>query len=231
MSNPYFNCLNATARRVPSASLLLTGLALLIYQLPSIGLWLQYDRSSIAAGQVWRLLTCHWVHFSSDHLFWDGLMFLVLGSLCEWQSRKLFLGTVFGSALLISLAIWISQADLDFYGGISGIDCALFAALVGSRIRSEIANRRWPWVICLLGLLFAFVVRLGYETIMGDTILVDSQAANFIAVPLAHWIGASCGLLIALLGGASIEWLSAKKREQAVNESPATIGEVSFTNY
>jgi hypothetical protein len=42
----------------------------------------------------WRLLTCHWVHLSGDHLFWSAMIFLGLGSLCELMDKKKYYVTV-----------------------------------------------------------------------------------------------------------------------------------------
>src|SRR5687767_8472068 len=47
---------------------------------------LEYRRD--AATQAWRLLTCHWVHWSADHLRWDLLTFLALALACRGQWRR-----------------------------------------------------------------------------------------------------------------------------------------------
>ena len=52
--------------------------ALAVYLLPGVGEALVYDRSAILTGELWRLVTGHWVHFSASHLFYDVT---VLGSL------------------------------------------------------------------------------------------------------------------------------------------------------
>jgi hypothetical protein len=44
---------------------------------------LQFDRTSLAAGEVWRLATEHVTHWNAEHLQWDLLMFIVLGGACE----------------------------------------------------------------------------------------------------------------------------------------------------
>ena len=51
---------------------------------------LQYDRGAIAAGQVWRIITGHFTHWSADHLSWDVAVFAVLGLLAErgWAVRR-----------------------------------------------------------------------------------------------------------------------------------------------
>ena len=82
-------------------------LALLPFAFPSIDGWMQYDRSAIAAGEAWRLLTGHWTHWSLEHLFWSGGAFLLLAGLFRGSARRL-LGCVALSALAVSAAVWVA---------------------------------------------------------------------------------------------------------------------------
>ena len=61
------------ARRLPVASLLFVVLAAALYALPGTAARLQYDRTAILHGELWRVLTGHLVHWSADQVFWDGL--------------------------------------------------------------------------------------------------------------------------------------------------------------
>ncbi len=74
--------------RVPCASLLLTLVALIIHLTNGLRVDLLYERTALAGLQLWRVVTCHWVHLNWDHLFWSGATFLFLGSLCEILDKK-----------------------------------------------------------------------------------------------------------------------------------------------
>ena len=62
-------------------------MAVTVHLVPGSAQWLQYDRQAVLAGAWWRCLTGHLVHWNTEHLVWDLLMFVVLGYLIERQSR------------------------------------------------------------------------------------------------------------------------------------------------
>ena len=81
--------------------ILLTGLNLLVFSLGG-GEYLQYQRHAIEHGQVWRLLTGHWVHLGATHfllnLFGLLLLWQIIGN---WLSIGEKLAVLLGSSLLI----------------------------------------------------------------------------------------------------------------------------------
>ena len=134
------SAISKSVRRVPYVTLLLTLTALLVHFSYSLRLQLLYDRSALIHHELWRLLTCHWVHLSWDHLFWSAMTFLGLGSICEMMDRKKLLVTISISALLIPIIIWWGMPGLKIYGGLSGLDCALYALLMVLLIKREIRS-------------------------------------------------------------------------------------------
>lgn len=199
MKGTFHRFTTTAARRLPCASLLLSVAAVLIFILPSAATWFQYDRLAIAAGEIWRLVSSHWTHASGDHLFWDVLTFVLLGTLCERMSRMRFCACVLASAILIPVALWIAMPQLETYRGLSGIDSALYVLLAVTVLRDEIHGRRWGWVMALSGVFLAFIGKVGYEIATGGTIFVDSGASNMVPVPLAHCVGAAVGAVVALV--------------------------------
>ena len=184
---------------LPYASLILAGAALLVAIWPSVTLRLQYDRLYIATGELWRFLTSHWTHVSGDHLFWDVLLFVVLGALCESNSRVRYAVCIAGAAVLIPLMLWVAFPDLQTYRGLSGIDSALFALLATVLLQQEWRAQRWEWVGPLTVICLAFFAKVGYEWATGHTIFVDSRAGDMIPVPLAHGVGAGVGVVVGLV--------------------------------
>ena len=191
--------INNAVRRAPRASLLLTFAAVVIHLSFSLRIQLLYDRSALVHHELWRLLTCHWVHLSWDHLFWSALTFLGLGSLCELMDKKKYYATVAVSALLIPAAIWWGLPDLVVYGGLSGLDCAAHALMIVLLIKREVRSRNRLWVACFSLLLVGLIAKITYETITGLTIFVSNNHSGMVPVPLAHLVGGVVGTGIGLL--------------------------------
>ena len=195
-------------RRAPRVTLLLTFAAVVIHLFFSLRVQLLYDRSALAHHELWRLLTCHWVHLSWDHLFWSAMTFLGLGSLCEFMDKKKYYATVAVSALLIPAAIWWGLPDLVVYGGLSGLDCALYALLMVLLIKREIRSRNRLWVACFSLLLVGLIAKIIYETITGQTIFVSNNHSGMVPVPLAHLLGGVVGTGIGLVKDRAIASIS-----------------------
>jgi rhomboid family GlyGly-CTERM serine protease len=177
-------------------SILLLAPVIALQAWPGLGDLAQYDRAAIGAGQIWRLLTCHLVHCNWEHLFWDAAVFAGLGTLCERRGRSAWAACCVLSSVTIPLAIMAFQPGITWYRGLSGIDTALFVWLAIDIAGQRWAMRDWTSLAGIGGLLVGLLGKTGYEALSGATIFVDSSAAGFIAVPLAHLIGALVGGLV-----------------------------------
>lgn len=184
------------ARRIPCASLFLSGLALIVFLHPALEMWLQFDRLAIARGEIWRLVSGHWVHDGFDHLFWDVLAFVVLGVACEGRSRSRFLLCVAGATFAISLAVWFWLADMVTYRGLSGLDSALFALLFMEFTREGLRTGDLKQIAVPAACFGAFTLKTAFELTTGGTLFVNSFQSGTVAVPLAHIVGAAVGLAV-----------------------------------
>jgi rhomboid family GlyGly-CTERM serine protease len=155
--------------------------------------WLQFDRLAISDGQWWRMLTGHLTHWNLDHLVWDLLMFVVLGTIVEKLSRTRFVLLCLVSALSISLMVLLGQPDLSTYRGLSGIDTALFVYLACVQLANAWHQRRWAQGLLFTALLTGFGGKLFYELVFDRTLFVDSETAGFVVVVMAHAVGAAVG--------------------------------------
>jgi rhomboid family GlyGly-CTERM serine protease len=190
--------IRSKARRIPCASLLLSMAAAFIFLCPSLGAHLEYNRAAIAAGEVWRLFSGHWVHYGFDHFFWDVLAFGFLGAACERRSRPRLFLCVTASALAISLSVWFGMSGMNAYRGLSGIDSALLVLLF-MQLWSEARRSGQPEQLAIpAACLIAFVCKVSYELATGDTIFVKSLGSGMVGVPLAHVAGAAVGFLVGL---------------------------------
>jgi rhomboid family GlyGly-CTERM serine protease len=193
-------CQQEAARREASPSLLLALTALGVYFTPAIADALQFERTAIAAGQFWRLATCHLTHWSADHLFWDVLMFAALGMICEQMSRVHTRRCLIAAAAVIPLAVWLTLPNIAMYRGLSGIDSALFGLLVGLIFKDRSHSRATVLIVLMLAVTFG--AKICYETLAGATLFVESGGV-FTPVPLAHLVGGVVGVASAM----DVPWL------------------------
>jgi rhomboid family GlyGly-CTERM serine protease len=143
-----------------------------------------------------RLLTCHALHWSANHLAWDLAVFSTLGALCERRDRSRFVATLVSSALLIPLGVAVLHPEITHYRGLSGIDSALFGLFAAelARQRHREGDRAGTWVMGLF--LLGLAGKIGVECQQGGNLFVADQ--SFIPLPWAHAIGGVVGVILAL---------------------------------
>lgn len=186
------------ARRIPFASLLLAAAATVVFALPSLAAQLQYDRAAIAAGEVWRLVSGHLVHYSPDHFFWDVLAFGLLGVACERRSRTRFLICVSASAFAISSAVWCWLPGMSAYRGLSGVDSALMALLAVELCAEGIRSRRLQQLMSVAVVFAGFLFKISFELTTTSNLFVETSGSGTVGVPLAHIVGAVVGCVVGL---------------------------------
>lgn len=174
--------------RLPAS--LLLALPALFFQIPGWAGRLQLDFAAVSRGELWRWVTCHWTHWSLDHLVWDLGAFLLLAALCECRGgRRALLAAVASAALLIPAVLWISMPAMGSYRGLSGIDSALFVLAAVLVFREEPGKR--PLAVLAVA---AFLAKALYESAAGEALFTE-PAGSFVPAPLAHLAGGVCGLL------------------------------------
>ena len=137
-------------------------------------------------GELYRLVTCHFTHWSYEQLAWDALVFLVLGMACERRNRAAFHATLLASAVVIPIAVLLFAPNVTAYRGLSGIDSALFALLLTLELR-----RSRLVALCAV----AFAAKIAFEMTTGATVFVSDMGAGIVAVPVAHAAGAFAALI------------------------------------
>jgi rhomboid family GlyGly-CTERM serine protease len=152
---------------------------------PEAAALLEYDRSAIAAGELWRLVTGHLVHWSLRHWALDASALAALAVVMA-RARLPGLGTIVVTAMLaISACLWFVRPDVEVYRGLSGIDSALFVGVaVGLAARLQGAGRAVAW-----GCLALFGAKLLYEGATGLAIFLQSSDVMYEA----HLVGALVG--------------------------------------
>src|SRR6202021_1404373 len=153
----------------------------------SVSLALRYDRSAIAAGGWWRLLTAHIVHLDVHHLVLNELGLVLRWSLfAEDYDAVEWCVIVLSGALAISCGLWWLSPRISWYVGLSGVLHTIMGAGC-ARARAARAWDRWILLGCR-GAQLACEPPGGHEPAL---VVVD-----------AHLYGAACGFVV----GALLSW-------------------------
>lgn len=167
--------------------------SLLASILPELSSLLIFDRSAILRGEIWRIFTCHVVHFSVPHLIYNLLVFIVSGYIIEKNNFRQFGWFCFWLASAISISLFVFKPNMVYYGGLSGVACGslYYLALVG------IKNGR-PWQsICQLIVLFV-PVKIAIEIYNSASILPYWEQQSFVPMHTSHIVGCTVAMLFYL---------------------------------
>jgi rhomboid family GlyGly-CTERM serine protease len=163
----------------------------------SVGEVLRYDRSAIAAGGWWRLLTAHMVHLDLHHLLLNELGLVLMWSLfAEDYGLVEWCVIVCAGALAISSGLFWLSPHVAWYVGASGVLHSIMAAGCAKHLAIKSWDR-WILVLALCG-------KLAYEQLGGrepPLVVVD-----------AHLYGALSGFVV----GAALSWRTAIIRLRSV---------------
>jgi rhomboid family GlyGly-CTERM serine protease len=174
--------------RIPWWSLGLVAVALLAQGFDGAADLLVYDRKGLAAGELWRLLTGHLVHFSAAHLVNNLLVVVPAVWLVETRYRKDTGPLLLAAASAVGIAVFVGATEIQQFGGASGISLAV---LTYACMRGLHENRRWR-MVC--GILLAVVCAKLTAEFFWSWGLLDWQAnGNFVPVPLSHLVGTATG--------------------------------------
>lgn len=187
-----------TAATIPWLSLLLGAMAVPVFLSPGLTAGLECRRDAVLSGELWRLATGHWTHFSLDHLLWDLLGFVALAVVCERFSRRRLLAGIIIAALLTAGTTIACIPGLSVYRGLSGIDSALLGLMAVLFMREGIQTGDRRRVAAVAGLCLLFLGKITYEQVVGASLFVSEYGTPVVPVPLAHAAGALAGALTGL---------------------------------
>lgn len=181
-----------TALRLPWMTLIIAGLASLVYCLPQLSSALIYDRDLVFDGQWWRVATSLLVHYSVSHLVWNLLVLVVFGTLIEASRRAAFVWLILlcmaGNSLLVL------NSGIALFAGISGLVVALAAYCCMMNIARAEAVK--PWSLLLITLL----AKVGYEAMSGTPLFAGG---DFRVLPQVHLAGLIAALILLVFFGTS----------------------------
>jgi rhomboid family GlyGly-CTERM serine protease len=184
-------------RRLPVVTLLIVGAAVTVALFPGWSSWLVYDRSAIFSGEIWRMFTGHWVHFSMSHLVYDSLSLGIVGWIIETQKLRNFGWLCLLAPWLISGVLLVVEPQMKWFGGLSALatTAMVYLALCGLH---DAGMWRWVCLATLLGL----AGKLIYEITTGSMLFVTAMNDQVVVSTSSH----ISGVLIALVfyGGTKI---------------------------
>jgi rhomboid family GlyGly-CTERM serine protease len=146
------------------------------------GLW-RYERTGVAAGQWWRLLTAHIVHLDARHALLNAAGLALLWALFA----RIYSPWRWLLALLLILAtvdagFWFISTGLRWYVGASALLHGVFACGAIAMIRG---GERIGWIA-----LVVFIAKLAWEQWHGPLPLTHGPV-----VTMSHLYGAAGGVL------------------------------------
>jgi rhomboid family GlyGly-CTERM serine protease len=158
---------------------------------------LRYERDAVLDGELWRVVSGHWVHLSPTHALLNllglALMQLALGSLMRpWRS----LGVLLACQLGVGLGLMVFSPEAGWYVGLSG---ALHGYIVALVFMS-------PPVALLpaVGVPLAVAGKVAWELLSGPSPALESLVGGPV-LTVAHLYGAGTGAVLAVL-----LWLSGR---------------------
>lgn len=140
---------------------------------------LYFDRSALVSGQVWSLISGHWIHADIQHLFWNIIGLIVLGSMLERRSPWLLCSSLVTGMLFVDLLLLSPFSDLQRYCGLSGLLNTLLGVVIVCYWRETRSM-----AVALAALLCVGKVIL--EVYSGQALLTDISWPPY---PLSHLIG------------------------------------------
>lgn len=151
---------------------------------------LRFDRSGIADGELWRLVSGHLVHLGWPHLILNvaGLLLVWLLAGDQYTLRQ-WIVVLLGSLLGVSSGLWYLDADLEWYVGLSGVLHGLLLAGLIPGVRT-LSGESLTIAVVVIG-------KLAYEQLVGPLPGSESTAGGAVVVN-AHLYGAVGGVLAAL---------------------------------
>ena len=130
---------------------------------------------------LWRMFTCHLVHWSAEHLFYDGICFAIITTMLPVRKT---LECMVLSSVTIAVAVTLAYPEMTAYGGLSGINCALFTLWA-----FHLVERSKTIGIMALA---AIIAKTLLEIYIGHTFFVTD---TFIPADMAHVAGIVTGVI------------------------------------
>ena len=170
--------------RVPIFTICVIALCIISSKIGGLAALFIYDAEAIFRGEIWRLITSHFVHFGAMHLIYNTLAFGITGWIIEYKGYRYFKLLCLLMALSISISLIVFKPEMMYFGGLSGVACGsiMYCSLLCFQELS-------PWrAVSILAIIFLFV-KISLEIYINGSILQYMGTRSFVPVPLSHIVG------------------------------------------
>ena len=178
-------------RQVPVITLIAVGAALAVQLLPGLHPFLIYNRTAVLNGELWRLVTGQWVHFTARHFLYDAMVFGVAGWMIECSGCPNYAWLCGLAPLAIGVGVLALEPQLEICGGLSGMATAVVVFLTLWGLEKPGA---WRW-ICLL-VLVVTIAKILFEMLTGHFVFLELEDHSIVLAPTSHVVGALAALAI-----------------------------------
>lgn len=151
---------------------------------------LLYDRAAIFRGELWRLWTGHWIHFSWSHLGWNLAVLLMAGAWLEHLRPGLLVRYTFLAAPLISAVLLFLAPDMSYYGGLSGLATGVVTLLACAHLFAKSPNRTLALTVLVL-----VAIKICLDANRTTPLLSQFSTSEILTSAHAHTAGAAAALL------------------------------------
>ena len=168
----------------------MVGSGIVIALFPGWSSWLVYDRSAILSGEIWRMFTGHWVHFSPSHLVYDLLALGITGWIIETQKLPHFGWLCLLTPWFISAILLLFEPHMKLFGGLSALatTAIVYLALFGLH---DAAPWRWVCLATLVGVASKII----FEMTTGRMLFATTGNIPVTVSVASHISGAMIALL------------------------------------
>lgn len=175
-----------TNRRIPILTISLLTILIGLHWLVADKTALYFNAAGIFQGEIWRLVSGHFMHADLQHLLWNCLGLAVLGTLLEYRSRAVLLATLGAGIVFVSALLLTPYAQLEYYCGLSGVLNSLLLVALWIEWR---LTRSWPIILIAC----ASIVKVLVEVSQGISIVTHISWPPYAWSHLAGLIG---GLIV-----------------------------------
>ena len=138
------------------------------------------------ASFLWQMFTCHLVHWSAEHLVYDGICFAIITAMLSIRKT---LACMMLSSVTIAITVTLAYPEMTAYGGLSGVNCALFTLWA-----FQLAEQ--SKIISFMALA-AIIAKTLFEIKVGHTFFVTD---TFVPADMAHVAGIVTGVICGICG-------------------------------
>ena len=154
--------------------------------------YFRFESNLFSTGEIWRILSGHWVHLNWTHWLLNNLGLLMLVALLRLRWRISFwLKVIAIHSVLISLALLVFNPQLQWYVGFSGVLYGLYMLAALMMVKKDTLMS-----IIIIAIIFVkiaaeqwFGSEVSTELLLGSPVIVDAHAYGFL-------IGTILGVLV-----------------------------------